>query len=338
MTMHYLQRGAGSICRPLFFSVAVLFVAALVPGTGRADEPKGQPQATAAVQAPAAQAPADQAPSVESPPTGKGTKSKPTADNPYIRIVKGEDKKPSALETSVIRFEGREGTKYAGRIVDLVGVIHIGQAGYYEELDGRLKSYDAVLYELVAPDGTRIRPEDLEKRRSVLASVQSGMKEMLELEYQLEKIDYLAKNFVHADMSPEEFSKDMANRGDGIWKMAARMVGAGLATQNATGSDIGLIAALISGDRTMGLRQSMAKQLVSMNMAGIDDATGDNTLIKGRNRKALQILERELAAGKKTVAIFYGAGHMEDMAARVEKDFEMSQTQVQWVKAWDLKR
>jgi hypothetical protein len=238
----------------------------------------------------------------------------------------------------VIRFEGREGTKYAGRIVDLVGVIHIGQAGYYEELDGRLKSYDAVLYELVAPDGTRIRPEDLEKRRSVLASVQSGMKEMLELEYQLEKIDYLAKNFVHADMSPEEFSKDMANRGDGIWKMAARMVGAGLATQNATGSDIGLIAALISGDRTMGLRQSMAKQLVSMNMAGIDDATGDNTLIKGRNRKALQILERELAAGKKTVAIFYGAGHMEDMAARVEKDFEMSQTQVQWVKAWDLKR
>lgn len=337
MTMHYLQRGAGSICRPLFFSVAVLFVAALVPGTGRADEPKGQPEATAA-QASVAQAPADQAPSAESPPTGKGTKSKPTADNPYIRIVKGEDKKPLALETSVIRFEGREGTKYAGRIVDLVGVIHIGQAGYYEELDGRLKSYDAVLYELVAPDGTRIRPEDLEKRRSVLASVQSGMKEMLELEYQLEKIDYLAKNFVHADMSPEEFSKDMANRGDGIWKMAARMVGAGLATQNATGSDIGLIAALISGDRTMGLRQSMAKQLVSMNMAGIDDATGDNTLIKGRNRKALQILERELAAGKKTVAIFYGAGHMEDMAARVEKDFEMSQTQVQWVKAWDLKR
>jgi hypothetical protein len=337
MTMHYLQRGAGSICRPVFFFVAVLFVAALVSGTGRADEPKGQPEATA-VQAPAAQAPADQAPSAESPPTRKGTKSKPTADNPYIRIVKGEDKKPLALETSVIRFEGREGTKYAGRIVDLVGVIHIGQAGYYEELDGRLKSYDAVLYELVAPDGTRIRPEDLEKRRSVLASVQSGMKEMLDLEYQLEKIDYLAKNFVHADMSPEEFSKDMANRGDGIWKMAARMVGAGLATQNATGSDIGLIAALISGDRTMGLRQSMAKQLVSMNMAGIDDATGDNTLIKGRNRKALQILERELAAGKKTVAIFYGAGHMEDMAARVEKDFEMSQTQVQWVKAWDLKR
>jgi hypothetical protein len=337
MTIHYLQRGAGSICRPVFFFVAVLFVAALVSGTGRADEPKGQPEATAA-QAPAAQAPADQAPSAESPPTRKGTKSKPTADNPYIRIVKGEDKKPLALETSVIRFEGREGTKYAGRIVDLVGVIHIGQAGYYEELDGRLKSYDAVLYELVAPDGTRIRPEDLEKRRSVLASVQSGMKEMLDLEYQLEKIDYLAKNFVHADMSPEEFSKDMANRGDGIWKMAARMVGAGLATQNATGSDIGLIAALISGDRTMGLRQSMAKQLVSMNMAGIDDATGDNTLIKGRNRKALQILERELAAGKKTVAIFYGAGHMEDMAARVEKDFEMSQTQVQWVKAWDLKR
>ncbi len=337
MPMPYLRRAAGSICGQLSYFVAVLFVAALVPGTGRGDEPKGTPEAAAA-QGSAAPTPSDQAPAGESTPAGKGTKSKPTADNPYIRIVKGDDKKPLALETSVIRFEGREGTKYAGRIVDLVGVIHIGQAGYYEELDGRLKSYDAVLYELVAPDGTRIRPEDLEKRRSVLASVQSGMKEVLELEYQLEKIDYLAENFVHADMSPEEFSKDMANRGDGIWKMAARMVGAGLATQNATGSDIGLIAALISGDRTMGLRQSMAKQLVSMNMAGIDDATGDNTLIKGRNRKALQILQRELEAGKKTVAIFYGAGHMEDMAARVEKDFEMSQTQVQWVKAWDLKR
>lgn len=275
----------------------------------------------------------------DSAPSAKPAKPSKTAkENDYIRILRNEKKKPQALETSIIRFEGRPGTHYEGRIVDLVGVVHIGQKDYYQDLDRRLAGYDAVLYELVAPDGTRIQPEDLQERRSLLASMQTGMKEMLELEYQLEHINYLAENFVHADMSPEEFTEDMASRGDGLWKMAARLMGAGLVTQNASGGDLGVLTAILSGDRTMGLRQSLAKQLITMDLTGLDDAYGENTLIKGRNRKAFRVLEKELAAGKKEIAVFYGAGHMEDMASRLEMDFEMSRSSITWLNAWDLQR
>jgi hypothetical protein len=258
----------------------------------------------------------------------------------YLRVKKTDDDHPQALQTAIVRYEGKPGSQYAGRIVDLVGVVHIGQAEYYDDLNQRLAKYDSVLYELVAPDGTRIRPEDLEERRSILASMQTGMKDMLNLEYQLERIDYLAENFRHADMSPDEFVEDLERRGDSIVRMFARMMGAGLASSSTNGGDAGVLLALLSSDRPKKMKQAMARQLVDIELvtAGMDDANGDNTLIKGRNAKAFAILRDELAAGRNRVAVFYGAGHLPDMAQRLENDFTMQVGPTTWLDAWDLTR
>ncbi|MFG0255402.1 MAG: hypothetical protein ACF787_09970 [Rhodopirellula sp. JB053] len=257
----------------------------------------------------------------------------------YVRIQRDKDNDPLAMQTATVRYVGKPGTKYAGKIVDLVGVVHIGQAEYYAALKTQLAGYDKVLYELVAPDGTRIRPEDLQKRRSLLASMQTGMKDMLNLEYQLEKIDYMAENFRHADMSPDEFAEDLARRGDSVWKMVARMMGAGLASQSAN-SEAGLLLALFSKDRSMMLKRAMAGHLIDIEKvsAGLDDSNGENTLIKGRNRKAFEILKEELDADTQTAAVFYGAGHLPDMADRLINEFEMEPTQTTWLDAWDLTR
>ncbi len=259
----------------------------------------------------------------------------------YLRLATADNnpKKLIAMQTAIVRYRGKAGTQYAGQVVDLVGVVHIGEADYYKDLDDRLSKYDVVLYELVAPDGTRFKPEDLKNRRSILSSMQSGMKGMLNLEYQLEKVDYMAQNFRHADMSPNEFAKDMERRGDSIWKMVARMMGAGLASQGASGgSDAGLLFAMFSGDRSKIMKQTMARQLVNMEVvtAGMDDENGENTIIKGRNTKAFQVLREELDKGKQTVAVFYGAGHLMDMAERLESEFEMVEEQTTWLNAWDL--
>ncbi|MGI9474743.1 MAG: hypothetical protein ACR2NZ_24640, partial [Rubripirellula sp.] len=258
----------------------------------------------------------------------------------YLRVQESDESKPRALQTAIVRYKGKADTPYAGKIVDLVGVVHIGQKEYYEDLNKRLSKYDAVLYELVAPDGTRIRPEDLQKRRSVIASMQSGMKDMLNLEYQLELIDYLAENFKHADMSPDEFVEDLERRGDSVWKMMARMMGAGLASSSANGGDMGMLMALFSDDRSKRMKQAMAKQLVDMELvtAGMDDENGENTIIKGRNAKAFRILKEELDAGKDKVAVFYGAGHLPDMASRLEEEFGMKSKKTTWLDAWDLTR
>ncbi len=260
----------------------------------------------------------------------------------YLRLSTAEDNpnKLTAMQTAIVRYRGKPGSKYAGQIVDLVGVVHIGEAEYYQDLDDRLSKYDVVLYELVAPDGTRFKPEDLKDRQSFLSTMQSGMKDMLNLEYQLEKVDYMAKNFRHADMSPDEFAQDMERRGDSVWKMVARMMGAGLASQGAGGSDAGVLFAMFSGNRSKVLKQTMARQMVEMEMvtAGMDDENGENTIIKSRNQKAFSVLREELEKGKQSIAVFYGAGHLMDMAERLESDFEMVAEQTTWLDAWNLTR
>lgn len=325
-------------------AVAVLFVAmGVAPAFADkpADKPKGGKGPVDVTKSVAPLAPTKDKPGNDKAATDDAPDGKPSDKvEPFIRISKGDNNKAKALETSVVRFEGQPGTAYEGRIVDLFGVVHIGQKEYYDEIDRLLATYDVVLYELVAPDGTRIRPEDLKERRSVLASMQTGMKDMLNLEYQLEHIDYMAENFRHADMSPEEFVADMDSRGDGLWKMAARMMGAGLASQQAGDGSAGLLIALMSDNRAMLMKQALAKQLVDVDvaMAGLDDASGENTLIKGRNRKAFEVLKEELDAGKKTVSVFYGAGHLDDMAKRLEEDFGMKSKSTKWLQAWDLQR
>ncbi len=272
------------------------------------------------------------------PAAAKPTETK-SSDRPlYARIDDTESGKPRAMQTAIVRYEGVTGGPNEGKVVDLVGVVHIGEIEYYADLGKRLAKYDVVLYELVAPDGTRIRPEDLQARRSLLASMQTGMKDMLNLEYQLEKIDYMSKNFRHADMSPDEFVEDLERRGDSVVKMIARMMGAGLASQAASGGDAGILLALLSEDRPRKMKQAMARQLVDIEIvtAGMDDANGENTLIKGRNAKAFKVLQEELDAGKKNIAVFYGAGHLPDMAERLEQEFSMKPAKTIWIDAWDL--
>lgn len=259
----------------------------------------------------------------------------------FIRISKTDQGHPQALETSIIRYVAPESSAHEGLIVDLVGVVHIGQKEYYEEIDKRLKTYDVVLYELVAPDGTRVLPEDIDASRSPLSAVQLGMRDMLNLQFQLQHIDYMAENFRHADMSPEQFVEDMESRGDSVVKMGMRMMGAGLASQAATAGDAGMMMALFSGkDRPKRMKQVMARQLTEMEAvtAGIDDAQGNNTLIKGRNVRAFEVLGEEIESGKKRIAVFYGAGHLPDMADRLENEFQLQPSTVEWFQAWDLQR
>ena len=55
------------------------------------------------------------------------------------------------------------------------------------------------------------------------------MKNVLKLEFQLDCIDYSVPNMVHADMSPEEFSQSMKDRGESFLKMFLRAMGQAMA-------------------------------------------------------------------------------------------------------------
>lgn len=282
---------------------------------------------------PAAPAPADK-------PASKVRDKKPAAPR-FMRVSRDEQKRPVSLETAVITFVPA-GDKYPGVTIDLVGAIHVGDKEYYDALNKQMESYDVLLYELVAPEGTRI-PKGGGKPRAdhPIGALQGGMQEILALEHQLSRIDYTKKNFVHADMSPDEFAKSMSDRGEGFLQMMFRMMGQGMAMQGKGGgpSDIELLMALFASDRARQLKLIMAQQFEAVGidggMAALEGPEG-STIITERNKRCFAVMERELAKGHKKVGIFYGAGHFNDMEKRLIETYGFKRQGEKWLVAWDL--
>ena len=145
------------------------------------------------------------APAVTSPKTASDDKSVELGKD-WVRIRYDDKHKPLAMESAIVRYEpvARDPNASGPPVtVDLVGAVHIGDAAYYEGLNRRFDGYDALLYELVAPEGTVVERGRGTSNTHPLGALQNGMKAMLDLDHQLEKVDYTKKNFVHADMSPD---------------------------------------------------------------------------------------------------------------------------------------
>jgi len=260
----------------------------------------------------------------------------------FLRIKKTDKGEPESLQVAIARYTFEEGDS-KGATVDLIGAVHVGSKEYYKELNKRFKSYDAMLYELVA-DPSANKPDKRAERGGFnpLGAMQTGMKDVLNLKFQLDEVDYSPANFVHADMSPEDFVEDMSRRGDSVVGMVARMWGAGLIAQNSkkgSTQQSEMLAAALSKD-TFKLRRVMADQFESMDgqMAAMADKNGKSTLLTERNSKAFEVMERELKAGKKKLAIFYGAAHLLDMHQRLERDYKATQTKIEWLDAWPLSK
>src|SRR5436190_1589980 len=64
--------------------------------------------------------------------------------------------------------------------------------------------------------------------------------------------------------------------------------------------------------------------------------TVNQLLVEDRNKACMKVLQQQLAAGKKKIAIFYGAAHMPDFAKRLKEDFDMKRTTSEWIDAWNL--
>ena len=223
--------------------------------------------------------------------------------------------------------------------MDLIGAIHIGDKTYYQELNRRFRGYEAVLYELVAREEANV-PQPGQSPGSVVGGMQVGMKSLLGLEYQLDCIDYARRNLVHADMSPEEFAAAMKSRNESFAGMFFRMLGRAMAEQAddpfGTG-DFQLMAALFAKDRAQRLKLVMAKQFANMEgEIGMFDGPEGSAIITERNKKAFEVLSREITKNRKKIAVFYGAGHLPDMQRRLEQEFGMQQTGTDWVTAWSL--
>jgi hypothetical protein len=97
-----------------------------------------------------------------------------------------------------------------------------------------------------------------------------------------------------------------------------------------------LLKLLTSKDSSTGLKRMIAEQFDSVEdiMAGVESG-GSTVLVGERNRVALEVMDRQITAGKKRLAVFYGAAHLADMEERlIKKGFKPVKTE--WLKAWTL--
>ena len=269
-----------------------------------------------------------------------GENQQPAARNDYIRLDRDPTGELVALETAVVEFVSDD-PAHKGLQVDLVGAVHVGEKDYYETLNKLFEGYDAVLYELVAPPGTRV-PKGAKPGGHPVAMLQNGLKDLLQLEHQLEHVDYTKANMVHADMSPEDFAKSMSDRGESFFSMFARLMGQAIAQQSqqkGKTSEFDLLAALFDRDRAGSLKRMMAEQFEGMQWAmdALDGPQG-STILSERNKVAVKKLGEQIAAGKKRVAIFYGAGHMKDLEKRLASEYQLRRAGQQWLVAWKLEK
>jgi hypothetical protein len=176
---------------------------------------------------------------------------------------------------------------------------------------------------------------------SLVHILQKGMKTFLDLDYQLDGIDYTKKNFVHADLTAEEFNRMQDERGESIFGlMLQQMIKEMLKGDQAKTADIDpmqLLAALSSEDSARQLKLILAKQFEHMDemVAGLEGPNG-SVLVTERNKACVKVLQDSIAAGKKNIGIFYGAAHMKDMEKRLIDDLGFKRTGVEYRIAWDL--
>ncbi len=268
----------------------------------------------------------------------RGDEKTSSAEDPkFVRLRSSAAGEPIALETAVVRYTPRDGER-PGVTVDLIGAVHIGDKAYYDQINQLFEKYDVVLYELVARRDEV--PRAGQRSAHPVSALQVGLKNMLELEFQLDRVDYTKKNLRHADMTPREFAASMRDRGESFSQLFFRMLGQSIAQQSkqpSNSSDVRLLAALFSRDRALELKRVMAEQFDDLSMAtAVLDGPEGSTILTERNKRALSVLKQTLSEGHRRIGIFYGAAHLPDMEKRLGADFGLVPTGKRWLTAWSL--
>ncbi len=257
----------------------------------------------------------------------------------FIRLARDAQKMPVALESAVVTFVPEDCGK-TSPTVDLVAAVHVAEKGYYEQLNKLFSKYDVVLYEMVAPEGVKIPKNARPDNKHPVTAIQTFMTRVLELEYQLKGIDYTKRNMVHADMSPEQLAAAMEKRGESVWTILVRAIGYSLAREGGTSgmTDARVFLALFDKNRSLALKRVLAEEFQDLegSLQAIEGPDG-SALLADRNKVALKVLRKQIGAGKRKIAIFYGAAHMPDFQKHLRDDFGLVPLETRWLVAWDLK-
>lgn len=248
------------------------------------------------------------------------------------------DGKARALQTGTVEFRPASGS---GPSILLVGVAHLGTREYFQALQKRLDRATVVLYEGVGLKDVKHGPG----AGSGGAGVQDALANALGLEFQLNVIDYRRPHFINSDLHVPELQEEVRKRSTDteapeadamLDQLTQALQGTGF-TGGALNQMIGLLGA------TPQMREMTKVMLVEvLSQAGelLEMAKGMSpemkdlfdVLLTQRNAIVLRDLRAQLAKHKagESIAVFYGAAHMDEIAARLRDELGYAPQPPQW--------
>lgn len=259
--------------------------------------------------------------------------ARPVEKDQYLRFVE-DNEGGGRLETAISSYKNA-----AGVTVHLVAAVHVADKAYYAQLNKTFATYDALLYEMVKPRGMGV-PTAADRSNSAISMFQRLLKDLLDLDFQLDAIDYTARNFVHADLDAETFARLQKERGESLFSLMLRVMLDEMAKPQANRPEepslTELLIMLTSPDRSRHLKLVLGRQFkdIESKVASIEGPAG-SVLVSERNKAAIEVLKQIVTDGKKTIGIFYGAAHMPDLSKRLQA-LGYEQTGTQWLLAWDM--
>jgi hypothetical protein len=276
--------------------------------------------------------------------------AEPPKTAPQLAFVRSAEtpEKQTALQTLSALYRPAHGT---GPAIWLIGVAHLGTPEYYAALQKRLDAQSAVLFEGVG--GTDLAHG---AKPDTSAGIQGQMARALGLQFQRDAIDYQRKHFVNSDLTPEALSQAVARRAGqssvvepnaGRLPLPKAKDSSGEKStppvvDNATFNNLmdalrgeGELAEAMSGligvvGSSPEMRETTKVMLIeALGQAGelIEVAKAASpemkdlleVLITERNATVVQQLDEQVKkrGPDETIAVFYGAAHMDEIAARL---------------------
>jgi hypothetical protein len=237
-----------------------------------------------------------------------------------------------------------------GPDVWLAAVTHIGTSNYYAELQHFLDAQPRVFFEAIRAD------DDGVPRRGGEYSLQADLAKALGLTFQLDQINYHRPHFRNSDLTLEELTRllspatNAVSAPDGVPAEGAMEFGA--LVQAMTGEGLmGGLARLGVGILGASTRLQAATKVAMIELLG--QLPNDLTQIAGlppgmqklmqilveeRNEAVVRDVRKALAQRPplRSVAVFYGAGHMADLEQRLCRALGYRPANERWLTAFDV--
>jgi len=258
-------------------------------------------------------------------PGQAGEDKQPDKPRSFMRLV--ENKAGGHLDVLVATYKRGDAT------LELCGCVHVADRPFYVGMQKRFEGFDALLYELIADPSVRPYPNMPRGGDHWITMVQDGMGSGLKLKEQFECMDYRQDNFVHADMTGRQWRRALKKAGSSeigdMLKIGSPDVDREAESKK---KPVDIVKAFRSGGGVSHLRIMFGRV-----MCNPESNKQPSVIISGRNERCLEVLQEQLADGKKKLGIFYGAAHMPHMEQRLLDDLGWQKVSEEWVQAWDCR-